>query len=92
MQASALPPLGFIRRVNGDAVMNLGGVAFGVTLEINSVLHSAKRRAIIGVIFSVGLFLTAAALISLGTLVIGSFGGALYLVAAARPALWRRAR
>jgi hypothetical protein len=31
------------------------------------------RQCIIGVTFSVGLFLTAAALISFGTVVIGSF-------------------
>src|SRR5471030_2011175 len=60
---------------------------------------SFKYCAIIGVIFSVGLFLTAASLISLGTLVIGSFwrcavsggGGASGLVAGrgVRPPFYR---
>src|SRR5471032_2064264 len=44
---------------------------------------SFKYCCIIGVTFSVGLFLTAAALISLGTLVIGSF-------LAVRCVWWRR--
>src|SRR5471032_2197499 len=60
---------------------------------------SFRYWAIIGVTFSVGLFLTAAALISLGTLVIGSFwrcavsggGGASGLAAAraVRPPFYR---